>query len=316
MIGETLQLKVEAVTDIAPTLRHVRLVAADGGKLPPAAAGAHIQLELAGAGRSFRNAYSLVSRPGARDAWDIIVRRVPASRGGSAYIHEALQAGDTLEASWPGNLFAPVRTARRHLMIAGGIGITPFLSYLADFAMSGGEHALHVCCREAEKDVFAPWIAGRSGVAFHWNADGQRLDIPALLAAQPAGTHLYVCGPAAMNDEVMGAAAAAGWPASHVHCEHFGSALSGGEAFRAFLARSGIEVEVGEDESLLEAIERAGIKAPCLCRGGACGVCVTPLLEGDAEHRDHVLSPAERASGRLIMPCVSRAKAGRLVLDL
>jgi ferredoxin len=83
-----------------------------------------------------------------------------------------------------------------------------------------------------------------------------------------------------------------------------------------FLARSGIEVEVGEDESLLEAIERAGIKAPCLCRGGACGVCVTPLLEGDAEHRDHVLSPAERASGRLIMPCVSRAKAGRLVLDL
>ena len=223
MIGQTLRLKVAALTDIAPSLRHVRLVAADGGKLPPAAAGAHIQLVLAGPGRSFRNAYSLVSRPGARDAWDIIVRRVPASRGGSAYIHEALQAGDTLEASWPGNLFAPVRTARRDLLVAGGIGITPFLSYLADFAMSGGEHALHVCCREEEKDVFAPWLAGRSGVAFHWDADGHRLDIPALLAAQPAGTHLYVCGPAAMNDEVIAAAAAAGWPASHVHCEHFGA---------------------------------------------------------------------------------------------
>ena len=99
MIGQTLRLKVAALIDIAPSLRHVRLVAADGGKLPPAAAGAHIQLVLAGPGRSFRNAYSLVSRPGARDAWDIIVRRVPASRGGSAYIHEALQAGKLTRAS-------------------------------------------------------------------------------------------------------------------------------------------------------------------------------------------------------------------------
>ena len=75
-------------------------------------------------------------------------------------------------------------------------------------------------------------------------------------------------------------------------------------------------VQVGEDESLLDAIERAGVAAPCLCRGGACGVCATPLLEGDAEHRDHFLSPTERESGRLIMPCVSRARSGRLVLDL
>lgn len=316
MIGETLQLKVAALADIAPGLRHVRLVAAEGGKLPPAAAGAHVQLVLAGATRTHRNAYSLVSRPGARDAWEIIVRRVPASRGGSAYIHESLKVGDVLEAGWPGNLFAPVRTARRQLMIAGGIGITPFLSYLAEFAFSGVEHALHVCCRESERHAFDPWLADRPHVAWHWDAGGHRLDIPALLAAQPVGTHLYVCGPAAMNDEVLAASAAAGWPDTHVHCEHFGSALSGGEAFRAFLARSGIEVEVAEDESLLDAIERAGVKAPCLCRGGACGVCVTPLLEGEAEHRDHFLSAEERAAGRLIMPCVSRARAGRLVLDL
>ena len=98
--------------------------------------------------------------------------------------------------------------------------------------------------------------------------------------------------------------------------ERTGAALVGGEAFRAFLAKSGIEVQVGEDESLLDAIERAGVAAPCLCRGGACGVCAAPLLEGEAEHRDHFLSPAERESGRLIMPCVSRAKGGRLVLDL
>jgi len=316
MIGETLTLKVAAASAISPSLRHLRLVAADGSKLPPAAAGAHVQLVLKGAARTHRNAYSLISRAGARDAYEIIVRRVPSSRGGSAFIHEQLKVGDVLEAGWPGNLFAPVRTARRHLMIAGGIGITPFLSYLADFALGGADYALHLCCREDEQHVFDPWLAGKSGVSVHWDADGRRLDIPALLAAQPVGSHLYVCGPAAMNDEVLELAAAAGWPASHVHCEHFGSALSGGEAFRAFLAKSGVEVSVGEDESLLEAIERIGVKAPCLCRGGACGVCATPLLDGEADHRDHYLSAAEREAGRLILPCVSRARSGRLVLDL
>jgi hypothetical protein len=100
-----------------------------------------------------------------------------------------------------------------------------------------------------------------------------------------------------------------------VHCEHFGSALSGGEAFRAFLARSGIEVEVARTRAC-STPSSAPAWPPCLCRGGACGVCATPLLEGEAEHRDHFLSAEERAAGRLIMPCVSRARAGRLVLDL
>jgi dimethylamine monooxygenase subunit B len=316
VIGELLHLQVAAIDDLAPGLRHVRLVAADGSKLPPAAAGAHLQLRLEGTVKTFRNAYSLISPPGRREAYEIIVRRVPASRGGSAFIHEQLKTGDRLEATWPGNLFPPVRIARHHLMIAGGIGITPFLSYLADFAVSRASHALHVCCRKTEKDAFTPWLPATGNTAFHWDADGHRLDIPALLAAQPAGTHLYVCGPSAMNEQVIQAAANAGWPATHVHCEHFGSALSGGEAFKAFLSRSGIELDVGQDESLLEAIERVGVAAPCLCRGGACGVCATPLLEGEAEHRDHFLSPAERESGQLIMPCVSRARSARLVLDL
>lgn len=315
MNNATLQLRVAAIDDLAPGLRHLRLEAADGGRLPPAAAGAHIQLTLRDA-RTYRNAYSLVSAPGNRVAYEIIVRRVPASRGGSAYIHESLQAGDVLEAGWPGNLFAPVRTARRHLMIAGGIGITPFLGYLPDLARSGADYALYVCCRESERDTFAPWLSGQPNVSVHWEAPGHGLDIPALLAAQPAGTHLYVCGPAEMNTTVMAAAEAAGWPAGQVHCEHFGSALSGGAPFRAHLARRGLDVEVGEQESLLEALERTGVDAPCLCRGGACGVCVTPLLEGEAEHRDHFLSAEERAAGRLIMPCVSRARGARLVLDL
>ena len=319
MIGQTLRLKVAALTDIAPSLRHVRLVAADGGKLPPAAAGAHIQLVLAGPGRSFRNAYSLVSRPGARDAWDIIVRRVPASRGGSAYIREALQAGDTLEASWPGNLFAPVRTARRHLMIAGGIGITPFLSYLADFAMSGGEHALHVCCREEEKDVFAPWLAGRSGVAFHWDADGHRLDIPALLAAQPAGTHLYVCGPAGFIDHVVTTAKALGWAQDHIHLEYFGAPAhdtSGDQGFEVRIASTGKVYPIAPDVSVVEALRKEGIDILTSCEQGVCGTCLTRVLEGEVDHRDMYLTDEEKAANEQFMPCCSRARSKLLVLDL
>ncbi len=317
MSASGLKLKVVAINDIAPSLRQLSLASADGAMLPSHGAGAHLLLSLPGQGRVHRNAYSLINEPGSRSQYDLIVRRVPASRGGSAAVHERLQVGDVIEAQWPANLFPPQRRARRHLMIAGGIGITPFLSYLQDPGVRASDHALHLCCRESEREVFAPWLpAGDPRLSFHWDADGHRLDIPALLAEQPAGTHLYVCGPAELNQSVLDAAQALGWPASQVHSELFGAASSGGAPFEAVLQKSGQRVQVGEDETLLEAIERLGVAAPCLCRGGACGVCVTPLLEGEAEHRDHYLSAADKAQGRLIMPCVSRARGSRLVLDL
>lgn len=314
--GSSLQLRVAAVNDIAPGLRHLRLEDVDGGSLPPSATGGHIQLLLKGARRDYRNAYSLVSKPGQRDAYEIIVRRVPESRGGSAYVHEELKAGDVLTTSWPANMFAPVLSARRHLLIAGGIGITPFISYARAFAGKGIDYALHLCCRASEKDLFKPWFAEPEKLFTHWEEPGHTLDIPALLASQPAGTHLYVCGPSALNDQVLAAAKAAGWPDNHVHCESFGGHAQGGKPFRAVASRSGIEIEVGAEESLLEALENAGISAPCMCRGGACGVCVTEVLEGTPEHRDHFLSDEEKASGKKIMPCVSRAQSTSLVLDL
>jgi len=317
MIASGLKLSVVAVNDIAPSLRQVSLASADGAPLPPNGAGSHVLFSLPGEQRVHRNAYSLINAPGSRGQYDIIVRRVPASRGGSAAVHERLKAGDEIEAQLPANMFAPVRGARQHLMIAGGIGITPFLSYAQDPGVKATGFALHVCCRESEQAVFAPWLPENDpNVFFHWDAHGHRLDIPALLAQQPAGTHLYVCGPSDLNRSVLAAAKALGWPDAQVHSELFGGAATGGASFEAVLKKTGKTVVVGEDESLLEAIERLGVAAPCLCRGGACGVCATPLLEGEADHRDHYLSAADKAQGRLIMPCVSRARGPRLVLDL
>ena len=177
-------VRVVAAATLSPSLRHLQLASADGAPLPPTGAGAHVLFNLPGAGRAHRNAYSLVNAPGSRSRYDIIVRRVAASRGGSVAVHERLQVGDALQAQWPANLFAPVRGARRHLMIAGGIGITPFLSYLQDGAVRQAGCELHVCCREEERGVFAPWLPADAPVSFHWDADGHRLDIAALNAPE------------------------------------------------------------------------------------------------------------------------------------
>ena len=138
-----------------------------------------------------------------------------------------------------------------------------------------------------------------------------------LLAAQPLGTHVYVCGPAGMIKHVIGTAQTWGWPDSHIHWEQF-SAPPVGDAFEVFLARSKVSVHVPPDQSLLESIEAAGVEVPYLCRGGVCGFCHTKVLELDGElvHNDLFLSEAEKAKGKSIMPCVSRAQGKRLVLDL
>lgn len=316
MIGQQLRVRVAELRDVTPTIRQVRLVSCDDQPLPPTAPGAHIQLNLPGGERTLRNAYSLINPPGSRDAYVIAVRRVAQSRGGSAYIHENLKIGQTLSISWPANLFAPVLSAPRHLLIAGGIGITPFMAYMAMFAHCGIDFELHLCCQESEQAALRQWLPDLPQIHLHWLAAGHELDLSALLSQQTAGTHLYVCGPDQLNDQVLTLAAELGWPENHVHCERFGSALAGGRAFKARLARSGKDIEVADNESLLEALERSGVSPANLCRGGACGVCIMPVLEGTPEHRDHFLSAAERQSNRHIMPCVSRACSELLVLDI
>jgi ferredoxin-NADP reductase len=293
----------------------VQLLAADGSRLPPAAPGAHITLTLPGpdAARRLRNSYTLVAADPER-GYTLIVRRAERSRGGSQHIHDRLVPGDVIEASVPHNLFALHNQARKHLLIGGGIGVTPLLAFVARLRQTAAQFELHQIASPAETAVFAELLAARAGERIHVHAGRTGVDLAALLAAQPLGTHVYTCGPAALMDQVEAAAAALGWPSSHVHREDFGAA--GGEPFMLRLARSGIEIAVAGDQTMLEAIEAAGVDTPSLCRGGACGVCVLPVRDGNPEHRDHFLSAAERAAGCLVMPCVSRSRSATLVLDI
>jgi ferredoxin-NADP reductase len=308
----TMRARVARVENLNAGLRHVVLEPEEAGLFPAASAGAHIVLELRHEGRVWRNPYSLISAPGAREEYRIIVRRAAASRGGSAYIHEHLRAGEVFPIEGPRNMFWPATTARKHLMLAGGIGITPFLSYLP--ALAGQNAELHVRCKAEDEAAFARLLAAWPNAHLHPSGK-TAFSAGAILAAQPLGTHLYLCGPDAFMAAIEEEAAALGWISGKIHREYFGG-NSTGQAFSVVLARDGRTLAVAPDQSLLEALEQAGVDAPSLCRGGACGACKITVLEGVPDHRDHFLSGAERAGGRAIMACVSRAHSGRLVLDM
>lgn len=314
MIQRDIVYRVRMIETLSETLKRVRVEAASGEALPVGSPGAHIALTLRGGDHILRNSYSLVSVAEDRSHYELIVRRVEKSRGGSHFVHDELAQGDVLEGYVPHNLFPLFSHARKHLLIGGGVGITPLLAHLAALRRSGARMELHQVAAADEAALFADLLAPWAGDDIHVHAGRDALDFDALLARQPLGTHAYVCGPAALMDRVEATAAALGWPEGRIHRENFGAA--GGEPFTVRLARSGREVRVGADESMLQALEEAGIAAPSLCRGGACGECLTRVLEGVPEHRDHYLTTEEKASGEFVMPCVSRASSDMLVLDL
>jgi ferredoxin-NADP reductase len=299
---------------LSPGLRRFVLARADGGDYPAFSAGAHILLTLQGSGRRWRNSYSLISPPEQSDRFEIIVRHAQASRGGSAYMHEQLRPGDAVDATGPANLFPIHRTAHRHLLLSAGIGITPFLSYLPALRRDGVPFHLHHICRAQDKAAFARLLTPYAGPAVTLHAGRASLDLAAVLSGEGLGTHLSVCGPVPFMDLVTGRARQLGWPLAKLHRETFGAA-AGGEAFAAIL-RDGRRIEVQADETLLDALEAAGLAPPSLCRGGACGECRVGVLAGVPEHRDHVLNAKERERGDCILTCVSRARSDELVLDL
>ena len=309
-----MKLRIAGVIPLSPSIKRIALAAPDGAALPTASAGAHILLHIPGPDRVWKNAYSLVSAPDDRDQYAIIVRRVDASRGGSAWLHDHAQAGQGMETSLPTNLFPIARLARKHLLLSAGIGLTPFLSYLPVLRATAQKFELHHCCRAGEAEAFARLLPPANGEDIHLHTGRAALRLTELLARQRLDTHLYVCGPDPFMELVLGTARARGWPEAKLHHESFGGA-TGGAPFTARLARSNITVDVAADQSLLEAIEAAGLTAPYLCRGGACGECALPVLAGIPDHHDHVLNATEHARNDLMMTCVSRAKTPELVLD-
>lgn len=319
-INSDIPVRVTAVTPVTERVKRFRFERLDGQPLPIFSAGAHVVVTMRDDGHARRNPYSLMSPPHDPSGYEISVLHVDNSRGGSTFMHANVHEGDQLTISQPVNLFAADHRGRKHILIAGGIGITPFLAMMAQFSRSHTPFEMHYAMRSRDHGAYWRDLLERYGperIKLYFDDDRSFIPLDRLLDNQPLGTHLYVCGPGGMIDHCLNTAREAGWPRENLHSERF-LAPPPGEKFDIELVRSGKTVTVGDHQSILEAIEEAGIDAPYMCRGGACGQCETDVVrcDGTLQHNDVYLSDEEKAEGRKIMVCVSRYRGSALALDI
>ena len=324
----TLQLRIAEARALNPLIRLLRLVAPDGRALPGFAAGAHVrvQVRLPDGSADWRH-YSLVNFATARNATNapasylIAVRREDEGRGGSRFMHEGLNEGDLLAVEPPKNDF-PLHTGPGgSVLVAGGIGVTPLATMAARRRAEGAPVRMHYAGRSRELMAFLPELQALLGDDLRVHADaeaGAPLDIDAVLDAVPAGDRLYVCGPKVMLDAVLARTQARGWEHDRVHFELFTEPVAeeGDQPFEVELAQSGRRFTVPADQSILDCLIENGCDPMFDCKRGECGVCAVPVLEGEIDHRDYVLSAREKAEGNVMQICISRAKGARLVFDM
>jgi vanillate O-demethylase ferredoxin subunit len=290
------------------------LTSVSGQALPDFAPGAHIDVHLPG---GLVRQYSLIQASNGRH-YVIAVGRDRASRGGSRWLHEQARPGQVLTISAPRNTFPLVTEAAGAVLFAGGIGITPIRAMAHHLQAEGVPWRLYYAARGRASAAFADeFLSFGEAVRLHLDDEAEALlDIAAAVAAAPEGVHLYCCGPEPMIAAFL--EAAKDRAPDHVHVEHFGAlaplANDGGLVIE--LARSGRVIEVAADQTILEAVLAAGVSAPSSCRNGVCGTCETRVLAGVPDHRDLILSEAEKDAGETMMICCSRAKSPRLTLDL
>ncbi len=310
----TMRIRVRALTWEAPGVLSLDLVAEEGNALPPFEPGAHIDLHLpTGAIRQ----YSLCGDTADTSHYRIAVRDV---KGGlsSQFVHRKLRPGELLTISAPRNNF-PLVDAPRYVFVAGGIGITPLIPMMQAASAKGRPWSLLYCNRRTEDAPFLHDIGTFGGdILLHSSEAGTRLDVAKELGAVRKDTVVYCCGPERLMTAVEKTTAE--WPEGTVRFEWFAPrsrpADEASGNFELACEASGLTLQVPPDKSVLAVLNEAGIDVPCSCQQGICGTCEVRVLDGEVDHRDSILSSAERAANATMMTCVSRARGGRLVLDI
>lgn len=311
------EVQVTQTTELALGIHGFELRLPDGSELPEFTPGAHIEVQTPS---GLVRKYSLYNSALERERYQIAVKREPESRGGSASMVEQVSMGSKLLVSEPIQAFGLAPRAREHLLIAGGIGITPILAMARWLQETdAGRFKLIYCTRNAESTAFLDELSQpewQGLVTFHHDAGDpeQALDLWPWLET-PKARHVYCCGPRGLMDAVRDMSGH--WPTSSVHFESFGAEnrdTRNNTAFTVHLARSGKTLVVDANQSILDAVRDQGVSVPSSCESGTCGSCRIRLLEGTAEHRDMVLLPEEQ--DEQIMVCVSRARSDSLTLDL
>jgi vanillate O-demethylase ferredoxin subunit len=320
-MNATLAVRVAQKNTEATDIASFDLVAAEGQSLPVFSAGSHVDVHLPG---GLVRQYSLFNNPGENHRYRIAVLKDAHSRGGSKALHEQVKVGDTLHISAPKNHFLLAHEAKRHLLLAGGIGVTPLLCMAERLSSTSADFEMHYCTRSADRTAFRERLAEpalAAKVVFHFDdaEPAQQLDMGALLARPEAGAHLYVCGPQGFMKAVLETARNSGWSEAQLHAEFFAmdaSPVATDESFEIQIASSGLIVTVDKDQTILQALSAAGVQVFSSCEQGVCGTCLTRVIEGVPDHRDMYLTDQEKAANDQFLPCCSRSKSARLVLDI
>lgn len=310
-----IDVSVAEIVDEAPDVKSFRLVRSDGSPMGTYLPGAHI--DVVGPTAITRQ-YSLCSTPDAEDAFTVAVKREEHSRGGSTALH-ALAVGDRLRISEPRNLLGIDPSATHHVLIAAGIGITPLLSMARYLHVHAIGFELHYFARSSEHAAFLPLLRERcpDKLAMHLGVPRAAQDelLDRIVAHAPAGSHVYTCGPGGFMDKVI-AVAGTRLPESAIHLEQFQAVATDDTDNRAFEVELEGEVyRVPADRSIVEVLQEHGCDVDTSCQEGICGTCIMTVLSGRAEHRDAVLTRAEREAGETMAVCVSRTRDARIVLD-
>lgn len=311
-----IRVKLKNIAREAEGINLLELARSDGSALPPFSAGAHIDLRLP---NGMVRSYSLVNCPSETHRYLIGVKKELDSRGGSRFIHEQLRTGDELDIDAPRNNFQLCENASRSVLIAGGIGITPFASMVRRLEQLGLPWELHYAARSRDSAGFVQHLASYgSKVNYYFTKEpvAQRIDIRQIVEKLPPDSHAYCCGPRDMLATFEEATARL--PANRAHLEFFSNTdgIDKGGAFEVQLARSGQTVVVQSGETILDVLLKHKIDAPYSCLEGVCSTCETRVLSGIPDHRDLILSQEEREANDRMLICCSRSKSPTLVLDL
>ncbi|MBN9602057.1 MAG: oxidoreductase [Afipia felis] len=313
-----MRLRVENIREETPEVKSFKLAPASSEVLATFEPGSHISVHLAG---NIIRQYSITNGPDHVDHYAIAVKKEPTSRGGSIAMH-ALKVGDEITVDPPRNNFPMSQSDGKCIFLGGGIGITPLLSMARFLSRAKRDFEFHLFARSLDFVPFKNELESQLDAKLHLGLVPPALNetLASLLSNRDPNTQVYICGPAPFMELSRQTAENAGWEDERVHLEYFSVAtddtLTSGESFDVELRRSGVTLHVNSDQTITEVMQGAGLEIPTSCEQGVCGTCVTRVLEGRVDHRDHYFSEAERRSGEFMTPCVSRALGKKIVLDI
>lgn len=312
-----MDVEIARIRNETPQIKAFELRSPDGQDLPAFTAGAHIDVDVVlPDGTPGKRSYSLTSDPADRSSYEIAVLHLPDGGGGSAFMHTKVKEGQTLTVSKPINALPLSDKADYHVLIAGGVGITPLLAMVYELRTKGQEFEIHYAARSEQHMAYHERLLQLARDHAHLYFSQHRMDLSQALGPPEPGRHVYICGPNRMNQAAIQTAQDLGWPREAVHIESFGARSEAmDEALEVELKLSEMTIRVQPGTTILDSLIEAGAFVSYDCKRGECGTCQIPVLEGEPIHRDVCLTEAQRTEQRLMCTCISWSRTRRLVLE-